>query len=207
MGKSLEALVLILHFQASGLKNALKTRDSSWKMCLISLPVQLGLTACALSIWKSSAELHLFVFVPGEARSCFKWVISWWLSVLYVTHLVFLQLWQSGRWTWEDFTALFPSCFRGWGRGQLFEFLTFPIWRHLCPRDICKLNMLKYQLLSFCLGVLTVLFPPPSSFDWILVFTLLFFPLNDCKHSVSSRTRIWGMYTRAKRCFPWAVAG
>lgn len=121
-------------------------------------------------------------FVPSAARSCFKWVILWWLSVLYMTHLVFLQLWQSGRWAWEDFTALFPSCLRWWGRGQLFEFLIFPIWRHLCPRDICKLNMLRYQPLSFCLGLLTLLSPPPSSFDWILDFALLFFPLDDCKH-------------------------
>lgn len=61
VGKSLKALILILYFQASGLRNAVKSKDSSWKTCPIFLPVQLGLTACALSIWKSSGELHLFL--------------------------------------------------------------------------------------------------------------------------------------------------
>lgn len=109
VGESLEAWIPVLHFQASGLRNAVKTRDPSQKTCPIFLPVQLGLTA---QHWKSSAELHLFYFFPSEARSCFKWVILCWFSVLYMTHLVFLQLWQSGRWSWEDFTALFPFCSR-----------------------------------------------------------------------------------------------
>lgn len=61
VGKSLEALILILYFQASGLRNAVKTRDPSRKTCPVFLPVQLGLTACVLSIWKSFGELHLFL--------------------------------------------------------------------------------------------------------------------------------------------------
>lgn len=68
VGKYLEALMLIWYFQAFCLKNAVKIRDSSRKTCPVFLPVQLGLTACALSIWKSSGELHLFFFLSQVKR-------------------------------------------------------------------------------------------------------------------------------------------
>lgn len=96
VGKSLKALILILYFQASGLRNAVKSKDSSWKTCPIFLPSAAGAHSLCTQhleeLWRTPP-----FFVPSAARSCFKWVILWWLSVLYMTHLVFLQLWQSGK--------------------------------------------------------------------------------------------------------------
>lgn len=68
VGKSLEALILILHFQAFGLKNAVKTGIPHRKRA--SFPSQCSWVSQAVhSAFGRALQNSLFVFVPGEARA------------------------------------------------------------------------------------------------------------------------------------------